>query len=230
MHTATLASIVGAGSRRHSSGGLPSCPPRLLGVRGGLRGDVGEPRPGADRGGRWRARRRDLARLRQRDRFRRREDARRVAMARANASGARRRHVQLTDVTFPPCPPGAPGPPDTCVKVDAFRNQARGNALPMFFGNLVGVSSQGVRATATAQIVAGNTDGCLKPWAIARPLERVRLRRPSPTTRPGSGRTCPTSTSTTGIQTGKGTRAGTDSYVPASSPQRRWNRVHAAGR
>ncbi len=74
--------------------------------------------------------------------------------------------VQLSDVTFPACPPGAPGPPDTCVKVDVFRNQLRGNPLPIFFGNLVGVASQGVRATATAQIVAADTVDCLKPWAV----------------------------------------------------------------
>ena len=70
------------------------------------------------------------------------------------------------DVTFPACPPGAPGVPDTCVKVDVFRNQTRGNALPTFFGRLAGVMDQGVRATATAQIIVGNTTECLKPWAI----------------------------------------------------------------
>jgi len=74
--------------------------------------------------------------------------------------------VLATDITFPPCPPGAPGLPDTCVKVDVFRNQTRGNALPIFFANLVGVASQGVRATATAQIVTGDTTDCLKPWGI----------------------------------------------------------------
>jgi len=75
--------------------------------------------------------------------------------------------VQLSDITFPPCPPGAPGLPDTCVKVDVFRNQrAGGNPLPMFFGNLVGVTNQGVRATATAQIVSADTVDCLKPWAV----------------------------------------------------------------
>jgi len=75
--------------------------------------------------------------------------------------------VLLTDITFPPCPPGAPGLPDTCVKVDVFRNQRPGgNPLPMFFGNLVGVTNQGVRATATAQIVTGDTTECLKPWAV----------------------------------------------------------------
>jgi hypothetical protein len=74
--------------------------------------------------------------------------------------------VQLTDVTFPPCPPGAPGVPDTCVKVDAFRNQTRGNALPTFFGNLVGVTNQGVRATAMAQVFAGDQADCVKPFAL----------------------------------------------------------------
>ena len=74
--------------------------------------------------------------------------------------------VQLSDVTFPACPPGAPGPPDTCVKVEVFRNQARGNPLPIFFASLVGVADQGVRATATAQVVGADTTDCLKPWAV----------------------------------------------------------------
>lgn len=74
--------------------------------------------------------------------------------------------VLLTDVTFPPCPPGAPGAPDTCVKVDAFRNQARNNPLNVFFGHLIGISEQGVRATATAQVATANTTECLRPWAV----------------------------------------------------------------
>ena len=69
-------------------------------------------------------------------------------------------------MTFPTCPPGAPGLPDTCVKVDVFRNQARGNALPTFFGRVADVMDQGVRATATAQIATGDTTDCLRPWAI----------------------------------------------------------------
>jgi hypothetical protein len=36
----------------------------------------------------------------------------------------------------------------------------------MLFGNLVGVTSQGVRATATAAIVSGTTTECLRPWAV----------------------------------------------------------------
>jgi hypothetical protein len=88
-------------------------------------------------------------------------------MARQNWVWGQAPSVLPSDVTFPfPCPPGAPGLPDTCVKVDVFRNQARGNALPIFFANLVGVPSQGVKATATAQIVTGDMTDCLKPWAI----------------------------------------------------------------
>lgn len=69
-------------------------------------------------------------------------------------------------MTFPPCPPGAPGLPDTCVKVDVFRNQTRLNPLPTFMGRLAGVNNQGVRATATAQILTGDTTDCMRPWAV----------------------------------------------------------------
>ena len=73
-------------------------------------------------------------------------------------------NVQVdTDVTFPPCPDGSE---DTCVRVDVYRNQARGNALPTFFAALAGVTNQGVRATATAQVRTGNASECLRPWAI----------------------------------------------------------------
>jgi hypothetical protein len=89
------------------------------------------------------------------------------AVARQNLVWGAVPDVQLADITFPACPPGAPGLPDTCVKVDVFRNQrAGGSPLPMFFGNLVGKTNQGVRATATAQITTGDTVDCLKPWAV----------------------------------------------------------------
>jgi Flp pilus assembly protein TadG len=55
---------------------------------------------------------------------------------------------------------------DVCVKVDVFRNQARGNPLQTFFASLVGVPSQGVVATATAQVLNGTATDCLKPWAV----------------------------------------------------------------
>jgi Flp pilus assembly protein TadG len=68
-----------------------------------------------------------------------------------------------TDVTFPTCPDGAT---DTCVRVDVYRNQQRGNPLPTFLAQFVGVMAQGVRATATAQVRTGNATDCLKPWAV----------------------------------------------------------------
>ena len=65
-----------------------------------------------------------------------------------------------TDITFPTCAP------DTCVRVDVYRNQERNNPLPTFFGNLVGVTNQGVKASATAQVLSGDTTECLKPWVV----------------------------------------------------------------
>lgn len=78
--------------------------------------------------------------------------------------------VTPADVTFPLCPPTLVGTGEpACIKVDVFRtnyNRAGGNPLPTFFGNLVGVTEQGVRATATAQVLYGDSTDCVKPWAI----------------------------------------------------------------
>ena len=86
--------------------------------------------------------------------------------------------VTLADVTFPTCPPGAPGPVDECVRVDVFRNQrANGSPLPSFFASLAGVTEQGVRATATAQVLYGDeadTASCLLPFAIPDRYEEHR--------------------------------------------------------
>jgi Flp pilus assembly protein TadG len=68
-----------------------------------------------------------------------------------------------TDITFPPCPPPHTG---TCIRVDVYRNQARSNPLPVFFGSLVGLTNQGVRATAHAISAAANKTECLRPWAV----------------------------------------------------------------
>jgi Putative Flp pilus-assembly TadE/G-like len=76
------------------------------------------------------------------------------------------------DVTsIPPCG-GQPG----CIRVDVFRNTPdrpyRGGAIlgapvPTFFGPIVGVTQQGVRATATAEIASGNMVRCMLPFAVA---------------------------------------------------------------
>jgi hypothetical protein len=72
-----------------------------------------------------------------------------------------------TDVTLVPCPPGAPGLPDTCIRANVYRSAARANALPTFFAQIMGIGSQDVRATATAQVQTGNAVECMKPWAVA---------------------------------------------------------------
>jgi len=93
--------------------------------------------------------------------------AKAIAMAQRNLVWNGQPDITNADVTFPACPPGAPGVPDTCVKVDVYRNQrANGNPLPTYFSRLVNIQNQGVRATATAQIITGDTTDCLKPWAV----------------------------------------------------------------
>jgi Flp pilus assembly protein TadG len=67
-----------------------------------------------------------------------------------------------TDITFPVRPDGTA----TCIRVDVYRNAAHGNPLPMLFGGLVGLTNQGIRATATAQARIANASRCLKPWII----------------------------------------------------------------
>jgi Flp pilus assembly protein TadG len=62
------------------------------------------------------------------------------------------------------CPP--PNRDGTCIQVDVYRSLARGNALPVFFGSLVGLTSQDMRATATAQVMASDGTDCLKPWGV----------------------------------------------------------------
>jgi Flp pilus assembly protein TadG len=90
-----------------------------------------------------------------------------VAAAQANMVwGAAPAVNPATDVTIGPCPPGTPGIADQCVRVDVYRNQQRANPLPTFFAQLVGVTEQGVRATATAQVAAGDSSECIRPWGI----------------------------------------------------------------
>ncbi|MGE0705725.1 MAG: pilus assembly protein TadG-related protein, partial [Vicinamibacterales bacterium] len=88
-----------------------------------------------------------------------------VAFAQANLVWDEAPDVDVaTDVTFPPCPDNV----DTdCIRVDVYRNQDRNNPLPMYFGQFVGVTEQGVRATATAEIGAGTTVKCMLPWGVA---------------------------------------------------------------
>ena len=61
-------------------------------------------------------------------------------------------------------PPGVAG---SCVRVDVYRNGEFGSTpLPTIFGKVLNISSQGVRATATAQVASGNTANCMLPFAV----------------------------------------------------------------
>jgi len=77
------------------------------------------------------------------------------------------------DITFPACPAGSVGV-GPCVRVQVFRNQASGTPLPTVFGSLVGVNDQGVRATATAQVLYGDSADCVKPLAIPDRWDELR--------------------------------------------------------
>jgi hypothetical protein len=63
------------------------------------------------------------------------------------------------------CPPGVGG---SCVRVDVYRNGEFGSTpLPTIFGKLLNISSQGVKATATARVASGNSTNCMRPFAVA---------------------------------------------------------------
>jgi Flp pilus assembly protein TadG len=53
-----------------------------------------------------------------------------------------------------------------CIRVNVYRNQERGNSLPALFGVAVGLTEQGVRATATARVAVADGTDCIKPVAI----------------------------------------------------------------
>jgi len=63
------------------------------------------------------------------------------------------------------CPSGVAG---SCVRVDVYRNGQFGSTpLPTIFGKLLSISSQGVKATATARVATGNSTNCMRPFAVA---------------------------------------------------------------
>jgi Flp pilus assembly protein TadG len=71
-----------------------------------------------------------------------------------------------TDITIGTCPTGIANSSDVCVRADVYRNQARGNPLPTFFARILNIADQGVRATATARVLVGNSASCMRPWAL----------------------------------------------------------------
>jgi Putative Flp pilus-assembly TadE/G-like len=77
-----------------------------------------------------------------------------------------------TDITMA-CPPYAAAGA-ICVRVDVFRDGTHSSAtLPAFFGNVFGVNSQRIKATATAWAHDANHTNCLKPFMIPDKFEDV---------------------------------------------------------
>jgi len=94
-----------------------------------------------------------------------------LRMAQSNAIWSATPSVNVATDVFFTGDPAAMCPADVngrtpCIRVDVYRNQARGNPLPAIFGRAVGLVNQGVRATATARVAVANASDCLKPWAI----------------------------------------------------------------
>ena len=75
-----------------------------------------------------------------------------------------------TDVYFTGDPadmcPADAGGLTPCIRVDVYRNQARGNPLPAIFGQAFGIAAHGVRATATARVAIADSSTCMKPFII----------------------------------------------------------------
>ena len=59
-----------------------------------------------------------------------------------------------------------------CIRVDVYRGVNRANAnqgapIQTFMVSILGITEQRIRATATAQVAAGNALKCIKPWVVA---------------------------------------------------------------
>jgi hypothetical protein len=67
------------------------------------------------------------------------------------------------------CPAWMTAPNDVnCVEVNVYRDGTHGSTtMPVFFGRLLGQTSQAVKATATAQVMSANASGCMRPWFIS---------------------------------------------------------------
>jgi len=92
-------------------------------------------------------------------------------MALANAIWGQAPSVVMDSDVYFTAEPADMCPPDVngltpCIRVDVYRNQARGNPLPGIFGNAFGMLTQDVRATATARVAVADSSDCLKPWII----------------------------------------------------------------
>jgi hypothetical protein len=99
-----------------------------------------------------------------------------VAMAPHNPVWSVAPEVLPTDVLVDTCGTLAPESPNgsaTCVQVDAYRGAEdattgapRGQDIPTYLSGVFGLTSQGVRARAIAEVMPSDTANCLRPWSI----------------------------------------------------------------
>ena len=76
--------------------------------------------------------------------------------------------ITAGDVTFPVCPAGSPGPAPMPASVSTcFATSGRRQPAADVLRPLVGVADQGVQATATAEVLFGDSTDACKPLAIA---------------------------------------------------------------
>jgi len=81
--------------------------------------------------------------------------------------GAHGVHVDLGDGTGFEHPAPAQCASGGCVQVDVYQDSTHtSSTIPTLFGVLWGQTSQGIRATATAQVLTANGSNCLLPWVI----------------------------------------------------------------
>jgi hypothetical protein len=63
------------------------------------------------------------------------------------------------------CPTGVVG---RCARADVYRNgEFSSTNLPVIFGPVLGITTHGVRATATAVVSVANSTNCMRPFSVA---------------------------------------------------------------
>ena len=64
--------------------------------------------------------------------------------------------------------PARPAWSGDCARADVYRNGEFASAnLPVIFGPVLGITSHGVRATATAVVSVANSTNCMRPFSVA---------------------------------------------------------------
>ncbi|MEO7274928.1 MAG: pilus assembly protein TadG-related protein [Vicinamibacterales bacterium] len=100
-------------------------------------------------------------------------EARIAAQALASANVVWGEATANADIVVSALPFACPDGALSCARVDVMRGQpdrngtSHSNSIPTYMMRIVGPTQQGVRATATAQVAAGNAVQCIKPWVVA---------------------------------------------------------------